>query len=128
MLNAEASALVTILDSIFSLHSVLRALRARSYTRNERRCSRSRGVVSSHFSRRRTRGYMVRLLDECKHPQVDIVMQKEGHPAGGYAFPFCHVAVLSNINHSQIERETWDQHHAAIASSTSWIRRGSTRP
>jgi hypothetical protein len=25
--------------------------------------------------------------------------------AGGYAFPFCHIAVLSNINRSQIERE-----------------------
>ena len=24
---------------------------------------------------------------------------------GGYAFPFCHIAVLSNINRSQIEHE-----------------------
>ena len=32
-------------------------------------------------------------------------MQKEGRHAGGYAFPFCHIAVLSNINRSQIERE-----------------------
>ena len=28
-----------------------------------------------------------------------------GRHAGGYAFPFCHIAVLSNINRSQIERE-----------------------
>ena len=33
------------------------------------------------------------------------LMQKEGRYAGGYAFPFCHIVVLSNINRSQIERE-----------------------
>ncbi len=34
-----------------------------------------------------------------------MLMRKEGRHAGGYAFPFCHIAVLSNINRSQIERE-----------------------
>jgi hypothetical protein len=31
-----------------------------------------------------------------------MLLQKEGRHAGGYAFPFCHIAVLSNINRSQI--------------------------
>ena len=49
---------------------------------------------------------MLRLIDECcRHPQAGMLMQKEGRHAGGYAFPFCHIAVLSNINRSQIERE-----------------------
>jgi hypothetical protein len=34
-----------------------------------------------------------------------MLMQKEGRHAGGFAFPFCHIAVLSNINRSQIARE-----------------------
>jgi Nuclease-related domain len=52
------------------------------------------------------RGYMLRLMDECRrHPQAGMLMQREGRHAGGYAFPFCHIAVLSNINRSQIERE-----------------------
>src|SRR4029453_18832745 len=56
--------------------------------------------------RRQARGYMLRLMDECRrHPQAGMLMQKEGRHAGGYAFPFCHIAVLSNINRSQIERE-----------------------
>lgn len=56
--------------------------------------------------RQQARGYMLRLMDECrKHPQASALMQKEGRHAGGYAFPFCHIAVLSNINRSQIERE-----------------------
>src|SRR5262245_12980846 len=56
--------------------------------------------------RRQARGYMLRLMDECRrHPQAGMLMQKEGRHAGGYAFPFCHIAVLSNINLSQVERE-----------------------
>jgi AAA domain/Nuclease-related domain/UvrD-like helicase C-terminal domain len=56
--------------------------------------------------RRQARGYMLRLMDECRrHPQAGVLMEKEGRHAGGYAFPFCHIAVLSNINRSQIERE-----------------------
>ena len=48
--------------------------------------------------RRQARGYMLRLMDECrKHPQASMLMQKEGRHAGGYAFPFCHIVVLSNI-------------------------------
>jgi hypothetical protein len=54
--------------------------------------------------RRQARGYMLRLMDECRrHPQADMLMEKEGRHAGGYAFPFCHIAVLSNINRGQIE-------------------------
>ena len=37
--------------------------------------------------------------------RAGMLMQKAGRHAGGYAFPFCHIAVLSNINRSQIERE-----------------------
>jgi hypothetical protein len=56
--------------------------------------------------RRQARGYMLRLMDECrKHPRAGMLIQKEGRHAGGYAFPFGHIAVLSNINRSQIERE-----------------------
>jgi hypothetical protein len=56
--------------------------------------------------RRQARGYMLRLMDECRRlPQAGVLMQKEGRHAGGYTFPFCHIAVLSNINRSQIERE-----------------------
>jgi hypothetical protein len=56
--------------------------------------------------RRQAREYMLRLMDECRrHPQAGVLMQKEGRHAGGDAFPFCHIAVLSNINRSQIERE-----------------------
>jgi hypothetical protein len=41
---------------------------------------------------------MLRLMDECRrHPQAGMLMQKDGRHAGCYAFPFCHVAVLSNI-------------------------------
>jgi len=44
--------------------------------------------------RRQARGYMLRLMDECRrHPQAGMLMQKEGRHAGGYAFPFCHIAV-----------------------------------
>jgi hypothetical protein len=46
--------------------------------------------------RRQARGYMLRLMDECRrHPQAGILMQKEGRHAGGYAFPFCHIAGAS---------------------------------
>ena len=46
---------------------------------------------------------MLRLMDECRsRPQADMLLQKEGRHAGGYAFPFCRIAVLSNINRSQI--------------------------
>jgi hypothetical protein len=34
-----------------------------------------------------------------------LLMRAEGRYAGSYAFPFCHIAVLSSINRSQIERE-----------------------
>lgn len=55
---------------------------------------------------RQAREYMHRLMDECrKHPQAGMLMQMGGHHAGGYIFPFGHIAVLSNINRSQIERE-----------------------
>jgi AAA domain/UvrD-like helicase C-terminal domain/Nuclease-related domain len=55
---------------------------------------------------KQARGYMHRLMDECRrHPQASILMQKDGPYANRYAFPFCHIAVLSNINRSQIERE-----------------------
>ena len=56
--------------------------------------------------RQQARGYMLRLMDECRrHPQAGDLMREEGRYAGRYAFPFCHIAVLSNINRSQIERE-----------------------
>ncbi len=49
---------------------------------------------------------MLGLMDERrKHPQTHMLMQQEGRHAGGFAFPFSHIAVLSNINRSQIERE-----------------------
>ena len=55
------------------------------------------------------RGYMLRLMDEGrKHAQAGRLMQKDGRFFGRYAFPFCHIAVLSNINRSQIEREASD--------------------
>ena len=56
--------------------------------------------------REQARGYMLRLMDACRrHPQAGKLLRKQGQHAGGYAFPFCHVAVLSNINRSQIERK-----------------------
>jgi len=55
---------------------------------------------------RQARGYMLRLMDQCRrHPRAGMLMQNEGRHAGGYAFPFCHIAVLCNINRSQIERD-----------------------
>jgi len=49
---------------------------------------------------------MLRLMDECRrHPLASLLMRTEGRYAGSYAFPFCHIAVLSHINRSQIERE-----------------------
>lgn len=69
-----------------------------------------RGVstVVAH-PRRQARGYMLRLMDECrKHPWAQKLMQDEGRHAGGFVFPFCHITVLSNINRSQIEREAPD--------------------
>ncbi len=55
---------------------------------------------------RQARGYMYRLMDECrKHPRAGVLLQNEGPHAGGFTFPFCHIAVLSNIARSQIERE-----------------------
>jgi hypothetical protein len=52
--------------------------------------------------RQQARGYMLRLMDECRrHPQAGLLMRSEGR----YAVPFCDIAVLSNINRSQIERE-----------------------
>jgi hypothetical protein len=56
--------------------------------------------------RKQVRGYMLRLMDECrKHRQAGLLMQHDGPHAGCYTFPFCHIAILSNINRSQIERE-----------------------
>jgi hypothetical protein len=81
-------------------------------------CLAELGSVNAHTVTRRdtarvvphprgqARGYTLRLMDECRrHPQAGMLMQKEGRHAGGDAFPFCHIAVLSNINRSQIERE-----------------------
>jgi len=51
--------------------------------------------------RQQARGYMLGLMDECrKHPQASSIMASEGRFSGRYAFPFCHIAVLSNINRS----------------------------
>lgn len=56
--------------------------------------------------RKQARGYMLRLMDECRrHPQASKLMQDGGRYSGGFAFPFCHITVLNNINRSQIERE-----------------------
>lgn len=56
--------------------------------------------------RQQARGYMLRLMDESrKHPQAQQLMHEGGRHSGRYAFPFCHIAVLSNINRSQIENE-----------------------
>src|SRR5262245_54254746 len=67
---------------------------------------RGHSVVVPH-PRKQARGYMLRLMDECrKHPQASKLMKGEGRFAGGFAFPFCHIMVLSNINRGQIERET----------------------
>ena len=84
---------------------------------------RSTATVVPH-PRRQARGYMLRLMDECRrHPQAGMLMQKEGRHAGGYAFPFCHIAVLSNINRSQIEREAQEltcSHPARPSPATNW--------
>ena len=62
-------------------------------------------AVASH-PRKQARGYMLRLMDECRrHPQARKLMQESGRFSGGFAFPFCHITVMSNINRSQIERE-----------------------
>lgn len=66
-----------------------------------------RGVetVALH-PRKQARDYMHRLMDECRrHPQCGVLMRKDGQYANRYAFPFAHIAVLSNINRSQIQRE-----------------------
>lgn len=56
--------------------------------------------------RKQARGYMLRLMDQCRrHPQAGLLMQSDGPYANRYAFPFCHIAVLSNINRGQIDRE-----------------------
>lgn len=66
---------------------------------------RGNSIVVPH-PRKQARGYMLRLMDECrKHPQSRDLMREDGRFSGRYAFPFCHIAVLSNINRSQIERE-----------------------
>jgi hypothetical protein len=55
---------------------------------------------------RQARDYKFRLMHECRaHPWAGMVMQNEGRHAGGFVFPFAHIAVLSNINRTQIERE-----------------------
>jgi hypothetical protein len=62
-------------------------------------------VVVPH-PRIQARGYMLRLMDECrKHPRATELMHPDGRFSGRYAFPFCHITLLSNINRSQIERE-----------------------
>jgi hypothetical protein len=66
---------------------------------------RGKSAVVAH-PRVQARGYMLRLMDECrKHPRAAQLMQDGGRYSGRYGFPFCHVAVLSNINRSQIEAE-----------------------
>ncbi|MFA5900560.1 MAG: 3'-5' exonuclease [Hyphomicrobium sp.] len=69
---------------------------------------RGRSEMVQH-PRRQARGYMLRLMDECrKHPQASKLVQNGGRYTGGFAFPFCYITVLSNINRSQIEREAPD--------------------
>lgn len=66
-----------------------------------------RGVetVAMH-PRKQARGYMHRLMDECRrHPHGGVLMREDGPYANRYAFPFAHIAVLSNINRGQIKRE-----------------------
>ncbi len=47
---------------------------------------------------------MYRLMDECrKHRKTSTLMRADGQYANRFAFPFCHVAVLSNITRSQLE-------------------------
>jgi hypothetical protein len=72
-----------------------------------------RGVETQvKHPRRQAREYMYRLMDECrKHPQTGRLMQQSGTYANRYAFPFGHIAVLSNINRSQIEREAPELSH-----------------
>jgi hypothetical protein len=56
--------------------------------------------------RKLARGYMLRLMDECRrHPRAELLIQRDGPYAGRYSFPFCHIVILSNINRSQIDRE-----------------------
>lgn len=77
-----------------------------SVTANTLTLTRRESTTVVQHPRQQARDYMLRLMDECrKHPQANKLMQKEGHFSGRYAFPFCHIAVLSNINRSQIERE-----------------------
>jgi hypothetical protein len=46
-------------------------------------------TVAMH-PRKQARGYMLRLMDECrKHPRAGMLMQKDGPYANRYAFPFC---------------------------------------
>ena len=53
---------------------------------------------------RQARGYMLRLMDECRrHPRAHLLMHRDGAYANRYIFPFCYVAVLGNINHHQLE-------------------------
>jgi hypothetical protein len=79
---------------------------------------RSTAEVAQH-PRRQAREYMLRLMDECRrHPQAGSLIQKEGRHAGGFAFPFCHIVVLSNINRSQIEREAPELSHLFPSDTT----------
>lgn len=69
---------------------------------------REAAVIVPH-PRQQARAYMLRLMDEGrKHPRASLLMQTEGRFSGRYAFPFCHIVVLSNINRSQIERQAPD--------------------
>lgn len=69
---------------------------------------RGRSEIVQH-PRRQARGYMLRLMDECrKHPQASKLVQDGGRYTGGFRFPFCYITVLSNINRSQIQREAPD--------------------
>jgi hypothetical protein len=75
-------------------------------------------TVAMH-PRKQARGYMHRLMDECrKHPLAQLLMQTDGPYANRYAFPFCHIAVLSNINRGQIEREAPELDRVFPASTT----------
>jgi hypothetical protein len=53
---------------------------------------------------RQARGYMHRLMDECRRrPYADALLCAEGAHANRFGFPFCAITVLTQITRSQIE-------------------------
>ncbi|HEU4379920.1 MAG TPA: 3'-5' exonuclease [Hyphomicrobiaceae bacterium] len=67
------------------------------------------GLGAAKHPLEQARQYKFRLMDECrKHPRAGALLRDEGPNAGGFIFPFCHIALLSNISRSQIEREAPD--------------------